>query len=321
MEIEVNPEGVEKEVIKGLNTSYNGWGDKFLYDWSFKSHISGIKPDLIIFRENGKIVYGTGVFYRVAITSDGKRMKIAIIGNGYTLPDYRRRGYSTLGIRKAIEVAGTRGAIFLIGFVNKKNNSYRNMIANKCFEIDTSYLILHHENMMVGNGSTERLTKTFLTDPERIWESYCNSGEGSLRLEYQKDEFDHQYIRRSDEISMISYDDIDAYTILERKGDQNRIILMAGNHIDKFRAMIRDQIMDAKENGRDLFHFTSLPEERLVCQENGFEEIEGAITIFVSNGSLLRDIIDQKDDEPAEAYLERFLNEHQTWDIKNGDRM
>jgi hypothetical protein len=321
IKFEFNPDKIDELLLEGLNYSYKGWGTQEHYDWVFRCKIDGLKPDILVGWEDGMIVYGTGIFYRTVRLWNGKKIKVAIIGSGFTFPGYRGKGFSTQAIKRSIVKAGEKKVALLTGFVVLNNPSYRNMIANQGEFFPTNYFRIDKNNGSIFEKKSSNLNVEDETLIETIMDIENRKRIGKTSFIYSKDEFRHQYCHRPSDIQFLSYKDGKGYVILEKKDDQNKILMLHLDDKNDIKNCIEELIGLSSIEGKGLFHFTTVPDEIDVCRQLGFMEISGVLPTFISNEEELKKALGYEGFINGSIYnkdCSRYIGE---WDIRNGDRM
>lgn len=320
IEFELNPPSIDDEMLEGLNYSYKGWGERRYYHWVFHCEVDGMKPDIIIGRKDGMIVYGAAIFYRSVFLWNGNKIKVGIIGSGFTIPGYRGKGYSSEGIRRGIELAGSKDAALMTGFVIFNNPSYRNMIVNNGEFFPTNYFRIDKGMIGTIEGDKRIIVVEDSAISRIVHQKYIERNK-LTRFDYSFDQFKHQFIERPSDIRVLSFDEGSGYIILERKDGQDKVLFMHLDSQKDFRECIQELIRFSFEDGMGLFHFTTLPDEAEICRKLGFNEISGVLPTFISNLDSLRKGVVSDGPMNGSIYNKDnpwFIGE---WDIKNGDRM
>ena len=117
----VDPRSVDRaEYLAALNRCFPGWGGDAMFAWCYLRGTA----DLLILRENGRLVAGSGVVYRNVRTPD-ETTRVGIICGAWTDPEARGRGLFSDVMEAARVLVGRRDATMLLGFVKADNPSAR----------------------------------------------------------------------------------------------------------------------------------------------------------------------------------------------------
>lgn len=320
IEFKINPKNIKEELYNSLNYSYKGWGSRQHFDWFFFSNIGGMKPDILVGWEDGMIVTGTGIFYRDVELWNGNKMIVAILGSGFTIPGYRGKGNITDLIKKSIQIVGERDVGLLTSYVILSNPSYRTMVANNAEFFPTNYFVIHKGFASVTNKYSN-LHKINNIEKDILIHMIGSDISKRTHFSYSLDQFKYQFLSRPSNIELFSYKNGEGYVILEKKDDQNRILLMQLKDNESFKECITELISLSKFEGKGLFHFTTLPEEIEICRKIGFKEISGVLPTFISNEEIFKSAFDYNGRFKGSLYNKDNICFIGDWDIKNGDRV
>lgn len=227
--------------LAALNHCFPGWGDERRFDWCFARALAGRKPDLLVLRDGGDPIAGSAITYRMLELTDGTRVRAGIMSGSWTLPAARGRGAFTRILHASREIALTRDAPLLLGFVTATNFSRQGLISAGALEIPSYYCRLSPGQRAV------------LPAP-RV---------GAARFVYSEEEWRSQFLERPNEVERVGGAGWNA--ILERSGATDRILHIEGDHQAAF-----DQL---GARGRELFAYSMVRPE-------GFDITEGYFSIL-----------------------------------------
>ncbi len=144
LDIEVNPRGLEDDYLAGLNRSFGRWGDRSMYSWDFERQVGARVADLMVLRDQGRIVAGSAVSYRTVRYRD-EVLLVGIMTGSWTLPEARGHGAFSLVIEESRRLVADRGGTVLTAFVTRENASRRRLVAAGCLEVPTWYVASNAE--------------------------------------------------------------------------------------------------------------------------------------------------------------------------------
>lgn len=277
-----------------IRKCYKDWGNRAFFDWCIERNVGSLKVDMILCKVNDDYVYGANVYYSLFMDADGNKIKVGIIGDGWTEPNYRGRGLSTGGIGYAKDLAKSRDCSYLFGFIRKENASFRNMIANNGKMIESRYCTW---NGPCNNGEdkvTEDVDDKVSTD--EVLRQREESMQGSNHFVYRPDEWEYHVMSRPGKIIVCSLED--GYVVLDERKDQYSVMFITCKSSEFEKKIMNLQDISSR-NGKYLFHYTTDPNEWNVLERAGFKMKEGSMAVFDLNGIGISD----------------------RWIIHNGDRM
>lgn len=105
-----------RRYLAGLNQSFPGWGDQAWFDWRYARSDSPCQSDLVVAEQDGNPVAGLSVIYRNVICG-GRLHLVGIMSGAWTDPGVRRGGCFTTLLETCGDVARSRGACQMIGWV------------------------------------------------------------------------------------------------------------------------------------------------------------------------------------------------------------
>jgi GNAT superfamily N-acetyltransferase len=136
----VDPREIDRaEYIAALNRCFPGWGGDAMFDWCFQRAVAGCVPDLLVVRDDGRVVAGAGVVYRT-VRAASDTVPVGVICAAWTDPDARGRGlFSDLMEAARLQVR-RRDGVALLGFVRAVNVSARRLFAMGWTMVPARYL-------------------------------------------------------------------------------------------------------------------------------------------------------------------------------------
>jgi hypothetical protein len=322
-DILLNPKGMESIYIEHLNISFGHWGDAAFYKWCFDRQIGDHKADIMIFKQDEKIIAGSAITYRKAWL--GKSViNIGIMTGSWTVPEARGQGCFTKIIEESLSLASHKGAGLLIAFLTESNASFRRL-ANAGSSLFPTHYLFSDQNTPVPEShhvisAVSDIKKAIETIFENLRKHQC----GLAHFTYTLKEWESQFWERPGEMELLRIDDI-GLAIIEKKGDFDRLLLLSLEEERVFTDCIRALLRRALENGKKLFLFTTSTFWKDECLKLGFGGAPGYLTALVADENELIKIY-----PGATSLTEKIAHEFYkpvspwhigSWDIQSGDRM
>ncbi len=322
-DIILNPKGMESTYIDYLNLSFGHWGDAALYRWCFNRRIGDLNADIMIFKQDEKVIAGSAVTYRKVLL--GKSIiNVGIMTGSWTLPEARGQGCFTKIIEESLSLASRKGAALLIAFLTQSNASFRRLANAGSSLFPTHYLFSGQNTPVPESGHVLSPVSDMRKGIETIFETLRKRQDGFAHFVYTVKEWESQFLERPGEIELLRIDDI-GLAIVEKKGDFDRVLLLSLKEERAFSDCIKALLRRALENGRKLFLFTTSTFWKDECLKLGLGHSPGYLTALVADENELIKIY------PGVSSLpENIANEFYepvspwyigSWDIQSGDRM
>jgi GNAT superfamily N-acetyltransferase len=205
----VDPRSIDRAAYLGaLNRCFPGWGGDAMFDWCYLRGVA----DLLVVRDNGRMLAGSGVVYR-NVRAANETMRVGIICGAWTDSDARRRGLFRDVMEAARALVRRRDATMLLGFVKADNASARGLRDLGWTMIPARYL---HR---VGAGSQPALGAA---------KSRTLHGTEHARFVYTDDEWRAQFIDRPRPAQQIVGDGwraiVEGNRLLDIEGDRDRAL-------------------------------------------------------------------------------------------------
>lgn len=251
LDVEINPTGMEDEYLSGLNRSFGDWGDRSTYRWDFEREVGTRPADLMILRDQGKIVAGSAVSYRI-VRYGVDELLIGVMTGSWTLPEARGRGAFSQVIDASRRLVASRGGTALIAFVTQENASRRRLVAAGCLEVPTWYVASTNETVAPtdapvvepGSATVEEL---FLAHRR------SQSGGNAAHVMYPSIEvWASQFLDRPLPVERLTA--AGCHCLVERSPVSDRVLWLDGRDPSAAVAALLARAVDA---GRQLFVFTT----------------------------------------------------------------
>jgi Acetyltransferase (GNAT) domain len=302
---EFNPPEIKESYINCLNTCFRDWGNAETFDWCFCRCVADRMPDLIVLRDGGNLVAGSGVTYRRLQLKSGT-LDIACMTGSWTLPEARNRGCFDQIIEASRAIARDRGCPLLLAYVTATNSSCRSLISAGSYLLPSTYITssaLPYINRKAGT-----------VEDVPYHDALQNRGipENHVHYRYESNEWAGQFIHRPRRTRTLRVNG-NATAVVETSGEYDRVLqLSAADSASYVAAMLTLRAASA-EYGRTLFAFTVAPPLIDLMEAAGFNVTHGYIAALrteapVTSRSEGRKVLSK--DWPFDQ-----------WWIANGDRM
>jgi len=287
IEYRMNVPGLDGSMLDGLNRTYDPWGSQEIWDWSV-----GLGADRIAGFVDGELAYGACLYHRRVRVGE-RTVKAAIIGAGWTLPEFRRMGLSTGGLDLGKRYAAERGLSFFLSFVVNTRVSYRNMVDNDLEMVPSRYF------KMEGSGGIRPydLSEVEVTEEllRRVRSMDVVAGNG---FDYDEREWTHQFIERVPRSTVLSIEGRGFALVSDREEQDAVLSIVQDGTLDLGRVI--SSLMDRSHgNGNGLFYYSTDRSEWEVLSGMSDEVIEGSVAVTSLDGR----------------------GGGGEWSIRNGDRM
>lgn len=325
MEFDVilNPKGMESTYIDHLNLSFGQWGDIALYKWCFNRPVGDLKADIMIFKNDDRIVAGSAVTYRTVLLG-GSIIHVGIMTGSWTLPEARGQGCFTRIIETSLSLASRKKAALLLAFVTEKNASFRRLARAGSSLFPTHYLFSDRNTPVPESSHIISPVSDVRNGIETVFEKLRRHQDGFAHFAYTLKEWESQFLKRPGTIEFLNVDDIGP-VIIEKKGNFDRVLVLPVKEEPVFVDCVKALLKRALMNGQNLFLFTTSPSWKDECLKMGFGYSPGYLTALVADAkeltkacpgvSALPGNIVHRLYEPAGPW---YIG---PWNIQSGDRM
>jgi GNAT superfamily N-acetyltransferase len=215
----VEPRNVDRaEYIAALNRSFPGWGADATFDWCFQRVVAGRAPDLLIVRDGGKLIAGSGVVYRNVETTGGETVCAGVLCGAWTDPEARGRGLFSDITEAARALVRPRGGVALLAFVRAQNASSRRLFAMGWTMLPARYLRRREARMGSSPEKCECLPAHFARE--------------LTHFVYTDEEWLGQFIRRPQPVQCVAGEGwraiMEENRLLDLAGDRERALADLG---------------------------------------------------------------------------------------------
>lgn len=109
--------GEEKKHFETLNLCYAPWGDEEEWKRRYKEFPGfDTTKNVLVVTENDEWSGGVTVWYREAVLSNGRKIRVSLPGDGYVLPASEGKGVFSTSMHAANEVTLREGAVLSFSF-------------------------------------------------------------------------------------------------------------------------------------------------------------------------------------------------------------
>ena len=274
LELEVNPSNVEDEYLSGLNRSFGHWGDRSLYQWDFEREVGARRADLMVLRDQGRIVAGSAVSYRTVRDRDDEFL-IGIMSGSWTLPEARGRGVFSRVIGESRRLVTSRDGTVLIAFVTHDNASRRRLVAAGCLEVPTWYVASNADTPLPADApkvEPDPATGEELFHAYRRWQE---EGTGAHVVYPSVETWASQYLGRPLPVERLAA--AGCRCLIEHAAASDRVLWIGGRDPS---AAVRALLGRALTAGRQLFVFTAQADLAQAGIDLGMAAKPGSITVL-----------------------------------------
>lgn len=301
--VELNPAGIKPDYLAGLNRCFDHWGGEERFKWAVRRAFEGQLPDLLVVREEGRLVAGSGIIYRNVRIGKTKQVRVAIMSGSWTLPEARRRGHFERMIEMSQQYAAERGATRLLAFVTEQNPSYRRLVSAGAAQWETHYLQIAAE--AIGSRYDSVPSVQPIADETRMMKRILDQAEDipdeTARFVYCADDWAAQYLHRPNRTESLALND-DGIAVIEKTKETDSILYLSCPGDASFMNTLSALYLYAAARGHTLMFFTSSVQQAMDAIALGMKRIPGYLMALPTTHALHAG-------NPSE------------WNVQSGDRM
>lgn len=285
MQLEINPPGTEAEYLHCLNTCFPGWGGQEMAQWVFRRAIGPDPfPDVLVLRENGRLLAGSAVSYRSVALPNGNLVRAGIMTGSWTLPDARGRGCFSRIIEESVAITRKREGALLLAFVTEENPSCRQLLKAGAASFPTWYLFGPEESEKtmdsVKKPDLRTANETELASVVSLW---ARQREDKCRLHYLTiEDWKSQFLNRPGQIETVC-DESGSFAVIERQSTTDRIHAWWASPQASALLFLQKLAVYARMNNRKLFTFSTDARLAAQCLDAGFQGKPGRLTAMVTD--------------------------------------
>jgi hypothetical protein len=323
MKVEINPEGIDAEYLRGLNTCFPHWGDERMAQWAFRRALSGNPAsDLMVLREDdGELLAGSAVSYRTVRLPNGNEIRAGIMTGSWTLPAARGRGCFARIIEESAAITREREGALLLAFVTEENPSRRQLLKAGAAAVPTWYLVADGSAKEDVPAELAPAAEADVTEAFSAWQTQKN---GRAHFSYGTfDDWKDQFIDRPAEVSVVR-DASGSLAVIERHAETDRIQAHLASSLAAAMELFKTLHAYSVSRGRKVFSFTTDIALADGCEAIGFRKIPGYLTVMAVNwaclqkGSNIEATVPIDNSPLTDSDSPWFLG---VWEIQSGDRM
>jgi GNAT superfamily N-acetyltransferase len=306
--VELNPPGIEDSYLGWLNVCFKSPWSPRMYAWYLRRPFAGMRPDLMVLREHGRVVAGTGMNYRRLRLEGGACIDVAILTAGWTLPEARGRGLFDHLVRASSRLAAERGCVLLLGFVTRDNSSARMMRRCGSTMLPTTYLFSPPPRGPSGGDADAASARPSASDAvEKALSS--DPGSAAVRFDYpRREDWRSQFLDRPHAVETLAIGK--CHAVVELTGGADRLQLLVGPVADRAAALAA-LAARARARNRCFFAFASGSPDPGLARALGLTWKAGDVTLLVLRPKELASAWGVAGTWPSMG----------AWDIQSGDRM
>jgi hypothetical protein len=308
IEVALNPQGLQATYLASLNTCFPGWGDAASYGWAFDRSTGGPPADLMIVKENGELLAGSAVTYRVLRTGTGAEGRVGIMTGSWTLPAARGRGCFTRIIEESQMLVRARSALALLAFVTEQNPSYRRLAAAGATLFPTRYLVASPATQLSSDASVE-LVRPAPGDAARWFSRFEASRSPGAAFAYDAATWESQFLRRASDCSVADAGSL-GFCIVEERPDVVRLQAVCPSTPKDRAALLHAMVAWASGRSKKVFFF---------APSAGDDTDPPAL--FAATKGFLTALATDDDARDALVGAGNGLEALAPWSLQSGDRM
>lgn len=324
LDVEVNPEGLDDEYLRCLNTCFPHWGDESVFKWVFcRALLPDPLPDRFVLREDGNLLAGSAVSYRTVSLPNGNAIRVGIMTGSWTLEAARGRGCFSRVIQESIRITREREGALLLAFVTHDNPSCRQLQRAGAAMFPTSYLVANPD---AANETTDHIEETGDTDLERAVEQWAHAKKNQSSFRYSSFEtWKSQFVERP-WVTEVVRNGPGAFAVIEKHAETDRINALWAPSKEREIALLNDLRTRASLEGRKLFAFSTDEELAAAWRDSGLIEKPGFLTAIVTDSQRLGDALGVAGNGSVPSD-NQFLADRSgqwslgRWSLQSGDRM
>jgi hypothetical protein len=326
LQVEINPEGMDEEYLRCLNTCFPNWGGEAVFDWVFRRSLPPDPlPDRFVLREEGQLLAGSTVTYRTVSLPNNSTIRVGIMTGSWTLAAARGRGCFSRVIEESVRITQEREGALLLAFVTHDNPSCRQLQRAGAALFPTSYLIADPETAPKENSAEELLADTDGEQLKADVQYWAAERKGQCSFKYSSFEaWSGQFVVRPWETIVIR-DGAGSFAILEKHAETDRINALWGASKEREHALLNSLRTRASIEGRKLFSFSMDAKFAAFWREAGLAEKPGSLTAIIADARQVGDALRVATSEMsidnqllADRSCPLYLG---SWSLQSGDRM
>lgn len=322
MKVEINPESIDAEYLRGLNTCFPHWGDEQMAHWAFRRALSGDPAsDLMVLREDdGELLAGSAVSYRTVRLPNGNVIRAGIMTGSWTLPAARGRGCFARIIEESAAITHEREGVLLLAFVTEENPSRRQLLKAGAAAVPTWYLIAEE----AASRDSVLLEQVEGTEMAEVFSAWASQKHGRAHFSYASfDDWKGQFIERPAEVAVVR-DEAGSLAVIEKHATTDRVQAWSAASQSAALHLFEKLRDNAVAKRCKVFSFTTDAVFADKCEAIGFRKIPGYLTVMAIDWPRLVQALDMQEAVPqdnsalVDAGSPWFLGE---WELQSGDRM
>lgn len=285
--VSINPQGIEEEYLRCLNLCFGDWGNSRSYHWYFRRRTSYPQTDLIVLREDDRLVAGSAVSYRRVACPDGSAASVGIMTGSWTLPEFRGRGHFTRIIEESLRLTSSAGGGALLAFVTEENSSFRQLAKAGAALVPSAYLFSTPTTQgRASAGELQQVEKSERIVLEIFERLNDERARRCCRFLYSSEnDFRSQFITRLCETE-IYRDSAGSIGIIEKRGETDllQLFLTGADDEEALTTCLAGFLSRALDRRRKFFLYSTLPALVRAGERLGLGIKRGFLTLLPTGG-------------------------------------
>lgn len=296
--IQINPQEIAEEYLRGLNSCFPNWGDQKQFDWYFHRETLFPTTDVITMQHSQEIAAGSAITYRRVWLPQEKEIPVGIMTGSWTLPEFRGHGLFARLIEESLKQAAIKKAELLLAFVTAENASRRQLERTGAQMFPSWYLFSNEKAGLPSASYSPRVTENE-KNVEEIFDRYRKSRAGFAHFVYPSAQsFRALYLDRLNDTEGLITEQGEL-AIIEKKMEMNVLLFSESENKENLEAYVRH----AAEEKRSFFTFTMQEETARAAEGIGLQAKNGFLVALTT--------------EECDFSLDNKIN----WYVQNGDRV
>ena len=239
-------------------------------------------------RMEGELLAGSAVSYRKARLRTGAEVDVGIMTGSWTLPAARGQGCFTRAILESVKLTESREGALLLAYVTEANASSRRLVAAGSGLFPTRYVFSTDETPAAREDAPPAfVAKDSEKALSRMAERLEHQREGCFRMWFPSLEaLRGQVLERPGEaVVLLEHGEGGrlGHSVVETSTGSDRIQLLAPAEPASLQPCLESLLARAQDGGRQLFLFSSSPDEDARFRALGLTVKPGFLTALVAD--------------------------------------
>jgi hypothetical protein len=324
IDVLINPPDIKSLYIDCINRCFEDWGGVEYYNWCFNRQVGTYKPDIMILKNNGDILAGSGVSYRKVLTANNSLIIVGIMTGSWTLPIARGQGCFTRIIEESRLLTSEKGGIFLLAFVTEDNASFRRLKNAGSSLYPTNYLFSTEKTPIPKSDYSTSTVTDIDNIIKLILKRLKKDQRGTTHFVYDRELWKSQFVKRPGLLEFLTINDTN-YALIEKKGINDRLLFLSLEKQEFFDECIKALLQHTLHEKRKLFLFSTSDFWKDTCIKMDLGFSQGFLTTLIANEKEFKKacpgIRESATVIGSRVYDSDINCGIAPWDIQTGDRM